>query len=131
MKKTLLLAAALACSGAVAQEKQVWACQQIEGTMLNWENNSWENYGVAPYNILFTLDTSTTGSVKKSNEDSADSLTCNYFSGLVSCHDLSLGTHYYFNRASGKLGFSALFGAIWNTPNRDSVGVSIFNCTKF
>lgn len=131
MKKTLLLAAALACSGAVAQEKQVWACQMEEGTLLNWENNSWENYGVAPYNVLFTLDTYTTGSVKKSNEDSADSLTCKYFGGLYSCHDLSLGSHYYFNRDSGKLGFSALFGAIWNTPVRDSVGVSIFNCTKF
>ena len=41
MKKSLLLAAALACSGVVAQEKEIWACQQTEGTMLLWENSSW------------------------------------------------------------------------------------------
>ena len=48
MKKTLLLAAALACSGAVAQEKQVWACQQTEGTMLNWEGGAWRQRAIIP-----------------------------------------------------------------------------------
>ena len=41
MKKSLLLAAALACSGAVAQEKEIWACQQVAGTLLKWESGSW------------------------------------------------------------------------------------------
>ena len=45
MKKSLLLLAALACTGAVAQEKQVWACQLVEGAMLRWEDGDWKVYG--------------------------------------------------------------------------------------
>ena len=40
MKISLLLAAALACSGVIAQEKQVWACQGIfdGATGFSWKN---------------------------------------------------------------------------------------------
>jgi hypothetical protein len=54
MKKTLLLAAALACSGAVAQEKEIWACQQTAGTMLMWENSSWRQSAIIPSPSLLT-----------------------------------------------------------------------------
>ena len=42
--------------GAIAQEKQIWACQQQAGTMLRWESDRWETYGVAGQPILVTID---------------------------------------------------------------------------
>ena len=56
MKTSLLLLAALACTGAIAQEKQVWACQQVEGTLLNWEDGSWKQYLKTPVPLLLTMD---------------------------------------------------------------------------
>jgi hypothetical protein len=133
MKKTLLLAAALACSGAVAQEKQVWACQMVNSTMLAWENNSWEAYTITPYNILFTINADNTGNAKRSDEDYVSRFTCT--SPLVgdyySCLPSSFLSHYLFSPDEGKLGISDLYGAISTSANRDSVASQIFNCTKF
>lgn len=133
MKKTLLIAAALVCSGAVAQEKQVWACQMVKSSMLAWENNSWNAYSVIPYNILFTINADNTGSAKRSTEDYASRLTCTspLIGGYYSCLTSSLLDHYLFSPDEGKLGFSALYGAISSSAKRDSVSSEIFNCTKF
>ena len=81
MKKTLLLAAAIACSGAVAQEKQVWACQMEESTMLRWEDNGWKNYAVKPYNILLTLNADNTVMIKLYNKFSILGINCE----LIGC----------------------------------------------
>jgi len=55
MKKSLLLAAALACSGVVAQEKQIWTCQQLAGTQLVWEDGAWKQVDAEPTPILLRL----------------------------------------------------------------------------
>ena len=60
MKKSLLLAVAYACSGAVAQEKQVWACQMEAGSQLSWRDGGWNLRGVSPRTILFTINTGNT-----------------------------------------------------------------------
>tara|TARA_R110002074_G_C12431025_1_gene656843 strand:+ start:767 stop:1168 length:402 start_codon:yes stop_codon:yes gene_type:complete len=133
MKKTLLLAAALACSGAVAQEKEIWACQQIEGTMLFWENSSWRQTGIIPDNILITINADNTGSAKRSSEDYSNNLTCTSprVGSHYSCLDSALLTHYLFSPDEGKLGISSLYGAIMTSAERDTVSAEIFNCTKF
>ena len=134
MKKVLLLAAALVCSGAVAQEKQVWACQMVKSSMLEWENNRWNAYGVNPYSILFTINADNTGSVKRSTEDNASSLTCTsprYLESYYSCLTRIPSTHYFFSSDEGKLGVSYLFGAVSTNAIRDTVSSGIFNCTKF
>jgi hypothetical protein len=41
---------------AIAQEKEIWACQQEEGTMLDWEDGSWEQYLQTLQPLLLTLD---------------------------------------------------------------------------
>ena len=130
MKKTLLLAAALACSGAVAQEKQVWACQMEEGTVMYQEDKKWKTYGRTPYNVLFTLNADgITGSAKKSDKDALDNLNCRTsVIGDVSCNDLTLALNYFFSPSLGKLGVSNLYGI---KQNGDSVASAVFDCTKF
>ena len=133
MKKTLLLAAALACSGAVAQEKQVWACQMDESTMLKWENNEWESYRITPHNLLLTLNSDNTGSIDRSDDDVPFPIECSAAGrNTISCLDEGKWTHFLFRPATGKLGESALIGATSDDREyRDSVSVKIFNCTKF
>ena len=132
MKKTLLLAAALACSGAAAQEKEIWACQMEESTMLKWENNEWEVYGITPYNLLLTLNSDNTGSIDPSN-DNEFSIECSEARlDRISCLDAPKFTHFLFFPDTGKLGVSALVGAtVDDREYRDSVSVKVYNCTKF
>ena len=56
MKKTLLLAAALACSGVVAQEKEIWACQGVESQGFIYRSNDWDVALFKNENITLTLD---------------------------------------------------------------------------
>ena len=39
----------------VAQEKQIWTCQQLAGTQLIWEDGAWRQVGVEPTSILLRL----------------------------------------------------------------------------
>lgn len=132
MKKTLLIAAALACSGAVAQEKQVWACQMEKSTMLRWEDNGWKNYAVKPYNILLTLNADNTGSIDPSNGNEF-SLECSEtYLDRISCLDKSKFSHFLFSPDTGKLGISGLIGATLDGREyRDSVTAEVYNCTQF
>jgi hypothetical protein len=132
MKKTLLLAAALACSGAVAQEKEVWACQMEESTMLRWEDNGWKNYAVKPFNILLTLNADNTGSIDPS-DDNEFSIECSEeYLGRISCLDGPKWSHFLFSPVTGKLGVSRLLGAtVDGREYRDSVSAEVYNCTKF
>ena len=132
MKKTLLLAAALACSGAVAEEKQIWACQMEESTMLIWENSGWKEYRIQSYNLLLTLNADNTGSVDPTNDMSTWAINCSATLGnTISCLDVVQYDHLLFNPDTGKLGVSSLLGATMTGNNRDSVSAKIFNCTKF
>jgi hypothetical protein len=133
MKKYLLLLVALACTGAIAQEKQVWACQTVENTMLMWENSSWRQAGIIPSNILITINADNTGSAKRSTEDYSTNLTCTSprLGSYYSCLGPALLEHYLFSPDEGKLGISSLYGAIMTSAERDTVSAEIFNCTKF
>ena len=90
MKKTLLLAAALACSGAVAQEKEIWACQAIldGATGFSWENGKWVNSLFKERNILVTIDGSNSV-IKDSGFDYPFECraTSSIVGALVSCSD--------------------------------------------
>ncbi len=55
MKKPLLLAAALACSGTVAQEKEIWACQGAESQGFVYRRNDWNGVPLTNYNLTLTL----------------------------------------------------------------------------
>ncbi len=130
MKKTLLLAAALACTGAVAQEKQIWACQQIEGTMLFWENSGWRQRFVAAEPILLTID-GENSSYKI--QDSETGLDCSLAGAFTSClTGFPFAEHIFMDTATGRMGISGLYGALMSSSeNRDSVSAQIYNCTKF
>mgnify|MGYP006093629197 CR=1 FL=1 len=133
MKKTLLLAVALACSGTVAQEKQIWACQMVEGTMIKWESDRWINYLVIPYGILFTLRPDNIAIAKRGDSDTSLYLNCSHNSTFnrYSCLNSTLGDHYLLSPDDGKLGYSQLTGAISTAVSRDSINAETFNCTKF
>jgi len=133
MKKALLLTAALACSGAVAQEKEIWACQQIEGTMLKWENSRWRSVLISPLPLLLTLD-GENSSFKTG--DSTFPLDCSKapLSGsddVLSCLSNIKTQHILINLNSGKMGMTSLIGAISTANYRDSINAEAFNCTKF
>ena len=133
MKKTLLLAAALACSGAVAQGKQVWACQQIKGTMLRWVNSEWSSVGLSPLPVLLTLDG---GNSSFKMADNTFNLDCSKapLSGnvdVLSCLSSTKTQHILINLDSGKMGMTSLIGAIGSGDYRDSINAEAFNCTKF
>jgi hypothetical protein len=131
MKKTLLLAVALACSGAVAQEKEVWACQMDESVMLKWENNEWEVYTITPYNLLLTLNSDNTGSIDRS-DDEPFTIECSAaYRNRISCLDRPKWSHFLFSPDTGKLSQSLLFGGTQTDRDRDSVTAKIFSCTKF
>lgn len=128
MKKTLLLAAALACSGAVAQEKEIWACQMEAGTWLRRENSKWEKYEPSPHNVLFTLNADgVTATAKRSDNDGLQKVNCSTtVSSDVSCLSEQLSVHYFFSPDTGKLAVSYLFLRIGNF-----VSLDVYDCTKF
>lgn len=127
MKKTLLLAAALACSGAVAQEKEVWACLQELGTGLFWEGGAWRQKGITPTPLLLTID-GKNSSYKEGDYERA--IDCSLDLGFASC--LRLGTYLFMDTNTGKMGISHLLGVLGSTSDgRDTVAAQIFNCTKF
>ena len=127
MKKSLLLAADLACSGAVAQEKEIWACQQEAGTMLNWEGSSWRQRDIIPAPILLTIDGK--NSIYKQG-DTETYLDCS-LGRRTSCLGLT-SDHILIDTDTGRMGISTLFGVLSSSSEyRDSVAARIYNCTKF
>ena len=133
MKKTLLLAAALACSGAVAQEKEVWACQGIldGATGFSWGKGKWVNSLFKERNILVTIDGSNSV-IKHSGFDYPFECRANLsiVGALVSCS--SKNSFFLLNSESGQAGFSNLFGAADpDREQRDFVTTALYECTKF
>ena len=55
MKLLTMITLLLLSPFAVAQEKQIWTCQQVAGTQLVWENGAWGQVGVEPSSILLRL----------------------------------------------------------------------------
>ena len=159
MKKTLLLAAAIACSGTVAQEdgepiKEVWACQPEASTALFWRDGQWVNRGMIEENLLLTFnadrkwlydfdkdedspyaDWEKTGIAKFSDKEPIEIYCVGNNNRSMSCQDATLSLHFHFDYRDGDLGVSALGGATGyyspERPNRDTVYASVYNCTKF
>jgi hypothetical protein len=128
MKKTLLLAAALACSGAVAQEKEIWACQQQESAMLGWRSNGWELLLVTPKPLLLTINGASSSYKEGDSEFRIQCSPLEYFEERTTCIDSSGGNYFLLDPETGKMGRSRLSGAI---NNAYSVAAQIYNCTKF
>jgi hypothetical protein len=128
MKKSLLLAAALACSGVVAQEKQIWACQQVAGTQLIWEDGAWRQVGVEPTSILLRLG-GKYSSYRMSEEERL--LDCSEaLNGKVSCLDSLSSELIYIDPTSGKMGRSTLFGAAEAGNSRSALATDAYSCAK-
>lgn len=112
----------------MAQEKQIWACQQVKGTMLNWENGNWNQRSINPAPLLLTIDGD------NSNYKRADVeriLNCSKILSRFSCLDTIRSEHLYIDPATGKMGVSTLYGAILTGDTRDTVSAQVYNCTKF
>ena len=116
--------------GTIAQEKQIWACQQQAVALLKWENGSWERYGVVPIPLLVTID-GANSSYKEGEYEYALSCSKIEYYAEVSCFDETYSEHLYFNLDNGKLGRSNLLGATDTDDRRDTVSAQIYNCTKF
>jgi hypothetical protein len=133
MKKTLLLAAALACSGVVAQEKEIWACQQEVGTGLFWEGGTWRQKGIIPTPLLLTIDGKNSSYKEGDREVAVDCSEKDILlASVISCLDNFSSEHIFMDKDTGRMGMSALYGVRSSSSEyRDSVAARIFNCTKF
>jgi len=132
MKKTLLLAAALACSGAVAQEKEVWACQGVDSNGFKWENGKWERAGYASDNWLLSLDRTDVinidGNIKSGEMNY--SLRCRDLMAVTCASDF--GVYVTFDSASGTGSVAHTFGSVLTESDaRPSIYLELIQCTKF
>ena len=133
MKKTLLLAAALACSGVAAQEKEVWACQGVDANGFKWENRKWERVAYAPDNWLLSLDRidaiNVDGNIKSGEQDY--SLRCTDLV-ILTCTS-STGIYVSFDRATGAGSVASTSGSAYpnSDESRDSIYIEPIQCTKF
>ena len=131
MKKLTTLILLLLSPLVIAQEKEIWACQQIAGTMLKWEGSSWKSTGLAGIPLLLTLD-GENSSFKMG--DRVVRLTCSTTRGRLSCLNVIKSAHILMDLNSGRMGMSSLFGAVMAAEEdsyKDSIDAEAFNCTKF
>ena len=128
MKKLTTLILLLLSPLVIAQEKQIWTCQQVAGTQLIWENDAWRQMGAEPIPMLLRLG-GKYSSYRMSEEERP--LECSKASnGKVSCLD-SLGSKLiYIDRTSGKMGRSTLFGAAEAGNSRSALATEVYNCAK-
>jgi hypothetical protein len=131
MKKLITLALILLSPLVVAQEKQVWACQQVAGALLDWEGSSWNRYGVTSRPLLLTIDGANSSVNKGDRDRDFNCRTALIGYPELSCLDTTGSAHVWFNPENGKMGTSDLFGATESGGTRDTVSVIIYNCTKF
>ena len=119
--------------GAIAQEKQIWACQQEAGTILHydWEDDRWKSRGVSNNLLLLTID-GASSSYKIGDREMA--LVCSeefevlVRSSVTSCANNVGAEQILLDSNSGRMGMSYLFGALIRL---DDVAAQIYNCTKF
>ena len=146
MKNKLLTTIALLCFsiGAIAQDQEVWGCQQDASTGLFWENNRWVSKRVLPETLLLKLPTTppfvfgpenignrSNGSYKIGDGNEFGMFCRTNLLETVSCISTVGDGMFYFSRESGKLGRASLFGSLMDGDRRDTVLANIYNCTKF
>jgi hypothetical protein len=112
----------------VAQEKQIWTCQQLAGTQLVWEDGAWKQVDAEPTPILLRLG-GEYSSYRMSEEERL--LDCaKALSGKVSCLDSLSSKLIYIDPTSGKMGRSTLFGAAESGDSRSALATEVYNCAK-
>jgi len=128
MNKLTTLILLLLSPFTVAQEKQIWACQQVAGTQLIWEDGAWRQVGVAPTSILLRLG-GKYSSYRMLEEERL--LDCSEaLNGKVSCLDSLSSELIYIDPTSGKMGRSTLFGAAEAGDSRSALATEVYNCAK-
>jgi hypothetical protein len=132
MKKLTTLILLLLSPLVVAQEKEIWACQETDTNGLFWEDGRWERRGVTSTQYLFTLDGSNS-TIKAPEDLNAVGLNCLYeaVDEYWFCSGHFLAKSFILDQATGAAGFSTLLGAIHSAARRDSLKVSALQCTKF
>jgi hypothetical protein len=131
MKKTLLLAAALACSGAVAQEKEVWACQEIiRGEGFVYKDGAWVETTFASLNYLVTIDGSNSKYGHSGKEYNTNCELTPYADPHFRCSDNTGGT-VLLNPDTKLAVISEGLGGIVMGEYRDTVQIRLLQCTKF
>lgn len=139
MKRLIAVAAMVLSTSAVAQpDKDWWACQAVHTAGMEWENNRWVTTTFTN-DPPFVLMSDGNGSLTKESVLKAVGLEglpeqgveCKdwAFEGQVACMTV-MGMHLHFNKEIGKGGISRMLGSTGTDTNRDSVGVSAFECTK-
>ena len=128
MKKLTTLILLLLSPFAVAQEKQIWTCQQVAGTQLVWEDGAWKQVDTKPTPILLRLG-GEYSSYRMSEEERL--LDCSRASsGKVSCLDSLSSKLIYIDSTSGKMGRSTLFGAAEAGDSRSALATEVYACAK-
>lgn len=131
MKKTLLLAAALACSGAVAQEKEVWACQEIiSGQGFQYKDEAWIKTSFATENYLITVDGRNSKYGSNGQQFSTNCEDGFYATPHIRCSDMTGGT-VLLNPTTKLAVISEGLGGLVTGENRDTVQIRLLQCTKF
>ena len=104
MNKLTILILLLLSPFTVAQEKQIWTCQQLAGTQLIWEDGAWKQVDAEPTPILLRLG-GEYSSYRMSEEERL--LDCSEaLNGKVSCLDSLSSELIYIDPTSGKMGRS-------------------------
>ena len=131
MKKLLTLTLLILSPLIVAQEKEIWACQQTEVAGLIWGNGSWTPGDFGLTQFLFTIDDST-ASMKLLGTDFTFRCDIGLENGVVihNCSNTWGGMNFILNPETGQAGFSALSGALQD-DNKDTMITSVVQCTKF
>jgi len=128
MNKLTILILLLLSPFAVAQEKQIWTCQQVAGTQLVWEDGAWKQLNTEPTRILLRLG-GEYSSYRMSEEERL--LHCSAaLSGKVSCLDSLSSKLIYIDPTSGKMGRSTLFGAVQAGDSKSALATEVYSCAK-
>ena len=131
MNKTLLIAAALACSGAVAQEKQIWACQEImSGQGFVYKDGAWAATSFARENYLITVDGLNSKYGSNGQQFSTNCEEGFFATPHIRCSDATGGT-VLLNPTTKLAVISEGLGGIRTGENRDTVSIRLLQCTKF
>ena len=128
MNKLTILILLLLSPFTVAQEKQIWTCQQLAGTQLVWEDGAWTQVDAEPTTILLRLG-GEYSSYRMSEEEWL--LDCaKALGGKVSCLDSLSSELIYIDPTSGKMGRSTLFGAAESGDSKSALATEVYSCAK-
>lgn len=140
-KISLILAVCSAViSAPVFAQNVTYACQYIKSGGLNWKNKNWQ---ITNFNLLppFFLQSTQTSSDPKITSDSlikalANGMLTGVFchqtiNGIQACGD-SVGGSFIFNFNTMNGAISQILGGSMsdNNPEKDSLVVKTFTCTK-